>query len=386
LIGSSPKKVNVPSPQQKMGSVTFKANKSGADISVKDSNGKDFYYKTPSFGNRLPIGSYTAYAEKTGYIKSPVKTFNVYDSHTTEVIFDLKKYRWIKQTEFFAYNFLDFNYGFGIPRTYEPISSSFIGLDYTYLETHLGLHTSAMYGLDYNEIGLHAGPILRLTDDSSAVDFQIYTGVGAVKSPYSLSGESWKLSGDVGLRMNFDDDHDWSWLSLSAGCMFAENMLVPKIGTSLLFPANIGYLTESSEYDFAAHFLDVICGFDMSEENADVLVGASYAWCRTHLGVYTTCMIGTMYDSFSFSAGPVIRLTSDYSFCDLQIYGGPGMMNGYMMADFGIRFGWQSDAFSLWDFSIGCQYYNATFVPTFGVGIAIPLVVAGGLLIGLAGV
>ena len=383
--GSSSQTVRVPLPQQKMGSVTFRSNKPGADISVKDSKGNNFNYKTPSFGNKLPIGSYTAQAQKSGYYSSSVKTFNVYEGHTADVAFDLEKMRWINQTEYFSYNFLDFNYGFGIPRTPGPLSSSFIGLDYTYLETHIGLHTSAMYGLEYNEFGIHAGPILRLTTDYSDVDFQVYAGLGAVNSPHSLSGSSWKPSGDVGLRMSFDQDHDWSWYSLSAGCMFTSDIVVPKIGASLLLPASLSYLTEDSEYDFAAHFLDVICGFDMSEENADVLVGGSYAWCRTHLGLYATYMVGTMYGSLSMSAGPVFRLTSDYSFCDLQLYCGPGYMNGYMMADLGLRLGWQSNAFSLWDITVGCQYYNGTFVPTVGVGIGIPLIVGAAMLAAAGG-
>lgn len=372
LRGSSPVRLSVPSPVRKTGTASFRANKAGADIYVKDSDGKTYTYKSPSEYNKLPTGKYSGYASKTGYVTTSTKSFNIYEGMHSDVVFDLKKKRWIKEREYFAHNFLDFNYGFGIPVGNEGrVSGSFLGLDYTYLKTHLGIHTSASFGLEYNEASLHAGPIFRLTSDYNAVDLQLYAGLGAVYAPYS-GPSAWNLSGDAGVRMNFDEDHDWSWFSLSAGCMFTGNMVVPKIGTSILLPASISYLTDSSEYDFAAHFLDFLTGYDI--DNDEFLMGANYTWCRTHLGFFGSFMAG-LDGGLSFSAGPVIRLTSDLCACDLQLYGGPGYMNGYVMGDLGVRFGWKSGDFSWWDFSIGCQMYNGSVVPTVGLGLGISLTV-----------
>lgn len=376
LKGSSPVNLTIPAPVKKTGTVTFKANKVGADIQVTTPSGESLSYRSPANNQRLPIGTYTASASKTGYYSSGIKTFSVRDNQLTNVDFDLKKKRWIMQKEDFSSSFLDVNYGYGVNLSQNNHSSqNFIGLDYTYLKRHIGLHTSAMYGLDYGEFGFHAGPIFRLTDDYNAVDFQLYAGAGVMSSP----SQSLKFSGDAGLRMSFDQDHSWSWFSLSMGCMFTNDLVVPNIGTSMLLPASLSYLAENEEYNFASHFLDFMFGYDV--DNDDVMLGANYAWCKTHLGLYGSFLVG-LDGGLSISAGPVLRLTTDYSACDLQLYGGPGYMNGYFGGDIGLRFGWHSDPFSWWDFTLGCQMYNGCFIPTVGVGFGISLtVVAAGLAV-----
>ena len=377
LKGSSPVTLTVPAPVQKVGYATLKANKDGADIYVTSSDGKKSYFSSPAKDKALPIGNYSAYASKSGYYTSSSKSFHVYENQNTNVVFDLKKIRWIQQEEDFSRHFLDVNYGYGFNlNDYSSASRNYLGIDYSYLHKHIGLHTSATLGLDQNEFGFHVGPIFRLTDDYNDVDFQVYAGAGVMSSPELgstvQSAKPWKLSGDVGFRMNFDSDHDWSWFSLSMGCMFTDDLIVPNIGTSILLPASVAYLTEYDEYNFASHFLDYMIGYDVDED--EVYMGANYSWCRTHLGFFASGLFG-LDGGMSFSAGPIIRLTDDSCACDLQLYGGPGYMNGHMMGDLGVRFGWQSDAFSWWDFTLGCQMYNGHFVPTVGLGLGISLTV-----------
>lgn len=389
LRGSSPVTLKVPAPVKKTGTASLRANRTGADIYVTSPAGSTTYYSSPASNVRLPIGKYSAYAKKTGYYTSATKTFHVYENQKSDVVFDLKKRRWIMQEEDFSHNFLDINYGFGIPvkETFMASSQNYLGLDYTYLNKHIGVRASTMLGLEYNEFAAHIGPVFRLTDDSHAVDFQLYAGAGVMSSPefgkkdiYDVDGmiaamdpvQPWKLSGDVGFKMNFDSSHSWSWFSLSMGCKFTEDYVIPNIGTSILLPASVAYLAESGESDFASHFLDFVCAYDIDYD--EVLMGAHYAWCSTHIGFFGSFMYG-LNDGMSLSAGPVIRLTSDYSACDLQLYGGPGYMNDCIMGDVGIRFGWQSGAFSWWDFTLGCQMYDGSAVPYVGLGLGISLTV-----------
>lgn len=389
LRGSSPVTLNVPAPVKKTGTASLRANRSGADIYVTSPTGSVSYYSSPANNVRLPIGKYSAYAKKTGYYTSATKSFYVYENQKSDVVFDLKKRRWIMQEEDFSHNFLDFNYGFGIPvkETFLASSHNYLGLDYTYLNKHIGVRASTMFGLEHNEFAAHIGPVFRLTDDSRAVDFQLYAGAGVMSSPefgkkdiYDVDGmiasmesvEPWKLSGDVGLKMNFDSSHNWSWFSLSMGCKFTEDYVIPNIGTSILLPASVAYLAEYEESRFASHFLDFVCAYDIDYD--EVLMGAHYAWCSTHIGLFGSFLYG-MEDGMSLSAGPVIRLTPDSSACDFQIYGGPGYMNDCIMGDVGMRLGWHSGSFSWWDFTLGCQMYEGSAVPYVGLGLGISLTV-----------
>lgn len=142
--------------------------------------------------------------------------------------------------------------------------------------------------------------------------------------------------------------------------------------------------------DFCTHFIDAYVGFQCYEFDYgfsmdDYWVGASYTWLEKRVGGYVSAGID-MDVAFSLFAGPAVRLTSpETSGLDLQLYSGIGVMNGSFAVDTGLRFAWRSKYdVSLWDFSIGCQYYDKTIVPTVSVGLGIwgiPVIIGLGLSI-----
>ena len=128
-----------------------------------------------------------------------------------------------------------------------------------------------------------------------------------------------------------------------------------------------------AEEDFSRHFLDVLGGYDL--EYGEIFLGGSYSWVKTHLGFYTSFLIG-FQGGWSASVAPLFRLTKDGCALDLQVYAGPAMMDMEFAGDMGLRFDWRGGtALSLWDFVFGCQVSGSRIVPTFSVGIGIPLVI-----------
>lgn len=275
-----------------------------------------------------------------------------------------------------------YGYGLGINNA-DAVSTNYIGINYGYLKSRMGLHTSLIYGLEHRDISLSIGPAIRLSKPLSNLDIQLYAtpsirydGNTSLFDPI-FSNNRWHLMGDAGIRLNFDSlsDTDISWTSLSLGCRFSANSVIPTIGMSL-FPVALAMADEES--GFASHFLDLNTGYDL---NGEVLMGAGYSWIKTHLGVYGSFLIDMKNTSmFTVAAGPVIRLTTDYSALDLQLYGGPAYIYNEFGGDMGIRFGWSSNlSVSMWDFTIGCQVSGSHFVPTVSLGIGIALL--GGIAI-----
>ena len=238
-----------------------------------------------------------------------------------------------------------------------------------------------MYGVDGGDFGMTVGPLIHLSNYTDT-DWQLYAGIGARYDAESdaydplFGSYEWHWLVDAGIRMNFDEltsdffDAELSFASLSLGCKFSSDLVIPTLGVSL-FPAFAYGLVENDNWDFAAHFAGVSMGYDIDMD--DFMMGAYYSYCRTQLGFYTNFLVG-FEESYSIAAGPVIRLTDDYSFCDWQLYGGIGVQNDEFMGDFGMRFGWQSStSFSWWDFSLGCQVYDGCYTPTMTLGLGVSL-------------
>ena len=125
---------------------------------------------------------------------------------------------------------------------------------------------------------------------------------------------------------------------------------------------------------FASHFLNLQIGYSPQEETG--MLGLHYAYIPSKYGFYLS---GTYFDeAFSALIGPTIRFTNDTHNLDFQLYGGAGagFIDGEkkMALDLGIRFGWQSGAFSFFDLTIGVQSIANTAVFYGGFGIGVPLV------------
>lgn len=138
---------------------------------------------------------------------------------------------------------------------------------------------------------------------------------------------------------------------------------------------NREYVNELEFRDFSKHFLDGTIGYN--DNQGKLPIGLMYSYVPQRFGFY----VGGAYDGdWSAVVGPVVRLSKNNSFADMQLYAGVGYASSpSFMADAGLRFGFSSTKFSVLDFSIGTYYYDKTFIPYIGVNItlalAIPLVI-----------
>ena len=382
--------LTIPNPTEKTGALNITTNAGGSIYIKKD--GTESSYSAPYTNRYMPVGNYSAYASKKGYHSSSTKYFTVRENETTNIDLDMRKIGWLERnTSYYTIHAAEVTYGFGVNTSdYYTGSENYIGLNYTYAPKAMGVHASLMTGIENGDFGITVGPAIHLSNYTDT-DWQIYAGIGARYDPNShaldplFNSYEWHWMVDAGVRMNLDEFNDdllgteLSFASLSLGCKFSSDMFIPTVGLSL-FPA---LLTANENDGFASHFAGMSMGIDI--DNEEFMLGAYYSYCYTHLGAYTSFMFG-MDGGYSLGAGPVIRLTDDYSICDWQLYGGLGVQNDELMGDFGMRFGWESDSYSLWDFSIGCQVYNGHFVPTISMSLALSFTVGalvGGLIGGL---
>ena len=385
-----PVNLTIPNPTEKTGALNITTNAGGSIYIKKD--GTESLYSAPYINRYMPVGNYSAYASKKGYHSSSTKYFTVRENETTNIDLDMRKIGWLERnTSYYTIHAAEVTYGFGVNTSdYYTGSENYIGLNYTYAPKAMGVHASLMTGIENGDFGITVGPAIHLSNYTDT-DWQIYAGIGARYDPNShaldplFNSYEWHWMVDAGVRMNLDEFNDdllgteLSFASLSLGCKFSSDMFIPTAGLSL-FPA---LLTANENDGFASHFGGMSMGIDI--DNEEFMLGAYYSYCYTHLGAYTSFMFG-MDGGYSLGAGPVIRLTDDYSICDWQLYGGLGVQNDELMGDFGMRFGWESDSYSLWDFSIGCQVYNGHFVPTISMSLALSFTVGalvGGLIGGL---
>lgn len=366
-------KINMPALKPITGTLAITGTK-GASLSINCPSGSSVHKTVPYTDSSLPLGNYSVEASKKGYFTKTAK-FEIRKDETVVLDMKLKKEYWVSKKEYFSRNFFELKYGYGIQN-----KTNYVGFNYGFLKTHMGFNTSFMYGIETNDISGHIGPSLRLTT-YPGLDFQIYAGAGARYDSKSdrmdplFKSTKCHWSVDAGMRFNWDHEHNFSWGSAVLGCQISDKLVVPNAGISFV-PELLG---RSREYNFASHYLNLLTGYDIDRE--EIMMGGTYSWISTHLGVYASFLIG--FDSgYSVTAGPVVRLTTDSIGFDLQLYGGSGVFNGSVAGDLGLRFAWRSySEFSWWDFSVGCQYYDGTFVPT--VGLAIGLSYLAGL-VGLA--
>lgn len=376
-----PVNLTIPNPTEKTGALNITTNAGGSIYIKKD--GTESSYSAPYSNRYMPVGNYSAYASKKGYHSSPTKYFTVYENETTNIDLDMRKIGWLeKNTSYYTIHAAEVTYGFGVNTSdYYTGSENYIGLNYSYAPKAMGFHTSLMYGVDGGDFGMTVGPLIHLSNYTDT-DWQLYAGIGARYDAESdaydplFGSYEWHWLVDAGIRMNFDEFNDdllgteLSFASLSLGCKFSSDIIIPTVGLSFV-PAFSYLLAENDNWDFAAHFAGVSMGYDIDMD--DFMMGAYYSYCRTQLGFYTNFLVG-FEESYSIAAGPVIRLTDDYSFCDWQLYGGIGVQNNEFMGDFGMRFGWQSStSFSWWDFSLGCQVYDGCYTPTMTLGLGVSL-------------
>lgn len=128
--------------------------------------------------------------------------------------------------------------------------------------------------------------------------------------------------------------------------------------------------------DWCNHFVDVWLGSTIEDwEFYCPWVGMRYTWIGHHFGAYLSAGISDDEDTSIF-AGAAWRPFPDNGPAplDLQLYGGAGLVSGYLPAfELGLRFGWESSfsKVSLWDFGFGLQFFDGYVMPTVEVGLCI---------------
>ncbi|HIZ87638.1 MAG TPA: PEGA domain-containing protein [Candidatus Coprenecus pullistercoris] len=377
IVGNGHHKAVIPSPTLKTGNLRVTSNVNGASIHLRENSSDHYIFgqSTPHMFSIAP-GQYSIYLTKDGYESSGTETVYVYENQTRSIDLKLKR----KPKDFYmARHFVEINYGYGIDIKDDAASTNYIGVNYGYLKSRVGLHAALGIGVEHRDFSFSIAPAVRLSGPSSNVDVQLYAGPAFRYDPMSTATDPvfkqdrWHLMGDAGLRLNFDALNNYSdvgWVSLSLGCRFSSTAVIPTAGVSL-FP--VACAMGDSEDGFSSHFLDLNMGYDIDGE---AMMGAGYSWIKTHLGAYGSFLIGLdEAEHFSVAVGPVFRLTTDNSPVDLQLYGGPAYIRDEFGGDMGLRFGWRSKgALSWWDFSVGCQVSRNHVIPTFGLGIGLALV------------
>lgn len=388
ITGDEPQYFTIKAPVVNNGKIDVVSRPSGADIYV---DGKYSGQKTP-FVLKLPKDEYYIISvRKEDYISSE-KSVQATESRTKSS-FHLKKdpeHTWYGREQMNPDHFLEAYYGLGINSSvfksgYDGHSCDldhYVGLSYGWLPNRWGLHTSAMYGITNHNFVFTAGPALRLTEDSNLADFQFYAGGGVAYTDRI----TW--AADFGVRLSFCNwryDYNFSWWSMNIGVKYFDRKFVPNIGISLmpigLFTVDYGdFWIAREESSFPKHYFEPMVGyaFGMGGSYDDVMIGGTYSWVKTHLGIYGT-VLGGIGGNAAIAVGPVLRLTGDSQPLDLHLYAGTGWStyngNNTALGDVGLRFGFKNandGAFGWWSFSLGCMFYGANaVVPTAGLSIGV---------------
>ncbi|MGM9787831.1 MAG: PEGA domain-containing protein [Candidatus Cryptobacteroides sp.] len=354
LEKSSTQVFSIPAPAPLTGSLSI-SGVQGAKANIKDTEGS---YQTsvtlPYSVNAFPIGTYSAYATKSGYYDSDVQYFNVEEGRPTRVFLNQKRIsklkKWVSAKQYYAPSVWELIGGWDFD------SGFMYGLSYTYLPKRIGAYASYLR-TTYADNCFMVGPALRLSNWPDNIDFQLYGGVGWDFH----SGYENKMVYDLGLRMNFDDEKSWSHSSISAGCAYIDESFYPYVGLSLGYP---WILFGETDREYCAVFSDLYLGIG---EGDCLSVGLNTAWVPTHLGAYANIMYDT-YGYFYYGGGLVWRLSSTVGW-DFQLYGGLLAGNGGAV-DLGCRFGLAESGFSYLDFLFGVTIADITYI---NIGFSIAL-------------
>lgn len=367
-VGASQKTHIVDAPIKLQGSVNFTSTPSGSTVYLNST-----YKGITPFTTSLAPGTYMAYASRNGYETSKMHTVEVRDGQTEAVDFYLKKKRKpiVLTDNFGPYHLLEVQYGCGLRKDEKGIVDHYVGLTYGYSPCRFGLNTSINMGIETKDIGISAGPTLRLTDMYSEFNLQFMLGAGMVIRPHEEQSRlTWGV--DAGFRFSFEEDSDLAWYTFSLGARYYDNIFIPTASVSL-FPARLLYLAAVEEEDFPCIYTDVQSGYVFSSN--EWLLGAQCSYIPSHLGIGASFMVG-FNGGWDATIGPVFRLTPDDTILDLQVYQGFGYgsydHSGFI-AETGLRFafGYNNPYWGLWSIDVGCLYNKHDVAITFGLSIPI---------------
>ena len=121
----------------------------------------------------------------------------------------------------FSDHFVDFSFGYNRPKSYYQF-----GLSYSYVPRRLGFYLEGLIDKD-KHFGGCAGPVFRLTNDDSAVDWQLYGGAGYFDH---------YVTADFGTRLGINNKLKFSLFDVRIGCKYLNQTFVPYLGISVGLP------------------------------------------------------------------------------------------------------------------------------------------------------
>ena len=163
--------VNAPSKRQ--GSLQITSTPAYSSVYINDK-----YSGNTPYNDKLSPGTYTAYITHSGYENSKKRTFNIVDGGEERLDFSLKKKRkkLVLTDNFGPYHLFELQYGYGLNVKDYSFTDHYVGMTYGYSPCRFGLNTSVNYGIYTQDIGISAGPTIRLTDMYSACNLQLMLG------------------------------------------------------------------------------------------------------------------------------------------------------------------------------------------------------------------
>lgn len=389
VSGSSPQKFTIPNPTVKTGKVSITTNPSGASVRIFDNGGTKVNEGTAPVTTQLPIGLYDVYASKYKY-KTAYRQVRVQDGLNSDVSLTLAREPWLTKEQDFPAWISEFTYA-------DSQYGGMLGYTLGYVPAHWGLSANFSYNFDWGYSSASILPILRLSNDYSKLDFQLYAGAGLYfgNLPYSYYYNGYgyvnnyslyhdnPLFFEAGIRLGINSGLDWissniQWLSVSAGLRKDVYGIFPSVGISMipLYPISwTGSLFEDI-YCYASHFGYMKVG--MLDE--DFLLSMGYQYMSGHMGLYADLGMNFDCEEMYFGFGTSFRFFED-TLIDLQLYSGFNIGGGYgHFGETGIRFAFDFDtAFSWVDFTAGLLYnIEGNLGWTFGFSLGIPLFIYGG--------
>lgn len=194
------------------------ADKKNASVYVDD----ELRGTTPLVLN-LPPGAYSVRVTKGDYVSRGQKFIVLSDGETESLNFALERVRRPSASmDVFARSFVDVPIGYHIGN-----QELMLGLTYANVKRRVGGYGTVLYGIDNSDVVFSAGPVVRLTGGGSAVDFQLYGGLGG----YVDDGFSCIF--DFGFRLGGRTSGRLSWWDISLGCMANGGNVILNVGLGL---------------------------------------------------------------------------------------------------------------------------------------------------------
>lgn len=338
--------------------VVLKKNTSSVDLQIKS--------------NKSRIGRSDYFVLRSG---TEVQRVNIYQNG--------REIPWLFRKETgFSSHFLDLQIGFDLLFGADKYC---IGGSYTFVPSHIGFRLSAisefqnMENFTRDNWILSAGPVLRLTNDPSKLDFQVY-----------ICPAFWNnsLAWDGGFRFGWHSNNRLSLWDFTIGALLSDEKVVPTLGlgigisTSPLIGAAavcFGGVDKHSNSVVPHYFLD--CNFACSKSGM-AWTGLAFDWNPYRFGFHSSYWL--VNDNPALSLGLNWRLFNQDRLFDIQLYGGIGMSSDFkfedkeVVFDFGTRLNFENHrSFAWYDITIGGLYMNGQIIPTIGCGLCLSSLIGG---------